>query len=274
MRYIKRIDELRSVDGEAPRGGGDYLVLWSSGRLYIDPKMQRLPAEVQMSFPLGAQVHPGEKLVTLRPMDDWADLKIVRKLQQMLGDMVKAGIIDGSWECEVASGKETKRTLGSKRVRDILAYDASLSERIPIAFHGTTSKNLPGIERFGIAPTKRTGGEGRQNWDRGYAEQSGDVVYMTMDYDRALYYARHACEERGGAPVVIEVRDIPVSMVTVDDDFLNNMGSLRLMWMLKTGKDPAAGGTSYVQGIRMSGQFAVTQRIPPSMFAKIYKEKK
>lgn len=269
MKHILRIDELVSIEGEAPLEA-DYQIIWSNGKLVINPDYKKIFTDSDFLFPIAVNVEQKHKLLKMRPMDDWADLKIIKKIQQMLNDMKKSKLITDDWTCQISNDKETKRTLGSNKVGAILKYDANLTDIIPFAFHGTTSNHLEDIKRFGLTSTKRT--DAKKNWKKGYTHQSDDMVYMTMDYDRALYYARNACEENGGTPIIVEVKNLPVSMITLDDDFLT-MGSLRLMMLLKTGKSIDSNTTNYVQGIRMSGQFAVTQRIPPTMITKIYTDK-
>lgn len=270
MKHILRIDEFKSVIGEAPTDK-NYHVIWTNGEVFVEPDRETM-MKINGGWPLNFSLDPNKKTVYASPMDDWADLKFVKRLQQALTDFKKAKLITDDWTITVSDDKETKRTLGSNKIGAVLKYDSSMVDKIPRAFHGTSSYHIEDIKRFGITPREHTDVE--RNWKKGYTNKSDTLVFMTMDWARAMYYAHSACNklEKDGLkpnkPVVIQINNLPTSMVVVDDDFVSNQGMLGLMWLLQTGKKPDM--NSYVQGIRMSGQFAVNQRIPPSMFTKIY----
>ena len=81
MKHILRIDELVSIEGEAPLDA-DYQILWSNGKLIINPDYKKIFTNSDFLFPVAINVDQKHKLLTMRPMDDWADLKIIKKIQQ------------------------------------------------------------------------------------------------------------------------------------------------------------------------------------------------
>jgi hypothetical protein len=246
-------------------------IAWKHGILAVDPEQADV---LRMMFPLIFAARPKKKTVAVYPMDDWSDFKKIKEMQQALADMVRAKLITPKWKFVVGNPKNTKMTLGSTRVADVLKYDANFDRVVPHAFHGTSDHHLESIKKFGLAPPRY--GKGDLNWDIGYTEVSDQNVYMTMDFDRAAYYANYAVsslEKRGvkSKPIVVQVDNLPIEKVNVDDDFRSNMGMLQLIQFLHAGKkvDPK----NYISGIRSSGQFAYRGRIPATMIAKIHKVK-
>ena len=69
-------------------------------------------------------------------------------------------------------------------------------------------------------------------------------------------------------PIVIEVNNLPMSMTTADDDFQSNMSMIQMLAAIQHGK---LDKQSAIQSIRMTSQFAVKGRIPPSMITKVHK---
>lgn len=282
MKRIKTYDiyinELKSFTKRDQRAGlkGDW-VIWNNGDLVVNPTdKDRLTSGFRNAIIF--QVEPDKKQLRVTPYDDWADTKIVLRVQKGLHDMIRAKYIDDTWNCVIMNDKLTKRSLGSKKVKDIINADYSFADVIPYAYHGTSDYFLDDIKRKGLQPRNQSGED--EIWDKGYTNRSEEMVYMTIDYNRANYYADYtvaALKERGidSKPIVVLVKNLPTTNVVMDDDLITNMGMLQLLAFLDSGKskEDFANKASYITGIRQSGQLAIKGRIPATMITKIYKEK-
>jgi hypothetical protein len=260
-----------------PNEKGSELAFWTNGILIINPTQKDMMDTWQKTgggFGINMKVTPKKKTIFLSPIDDWADTKIILNVQKALKDMIKAKYIDDTWNCVIMDDKETERSIGSKLVKDIIASDFSYANKIPFALHGTSDYYLEEIKSKGIMPREESGS--KKNWPKGYTPKSIENIYLTTDYDRAMYYAKTAVEALEkknikSKPIIVVVKDLPTSNIVVDDDLLN-IGSLQLLSFLSSGKsaEDFAKKTSYITGIRNSGQFAWKGRIPASMITKIY----
>jgi len=247
----------------------DYHVMWHQGSIFVNPTQADT---LKVFYALHFLCQPKVGKVSISPLDDWSDTKIVRAIQQALSDMIKAGLIEPGWTLTVSDEKETAHSFGSTVVSDVIQLDANYAQTIPICFHGTSSDRIKDIMRLGLwsrrALNKLAKHRGQQNWTKGYTANSSDRLYLTTDWDRAEYYAAIAADAaekrgaKGAKPVVIEVRDLPVSYVSTDDDYETGQGSMNIMQMLR-GQDPSK--HDYVKSIRNSGQFSVLWHLPPSM---------
>ena len=268
MKHLKdfKLFELLSVEG-TPNPDKKYLVCWEKGKIYINPDQTQL---LHLMFGAVKMVFDdNKKEIEMQPIDDWANLKTIHSIQNAIKDFKKAKMIDDSWTLTVSTKEETERSLGGVSIKDVLKYDASYSRTIPICFHGTTDKNLKTIQKMGIIPSKH--GKGKKNWKKGYIEESKENVYLTMDYERAVYYAEMAAEaHKGTKPVVIEIKNLPVDNILSDDDY-KTIGSMSILQMLRAGSNNKRDKDNYIQGIRNTGQFAIKGRIPPSMLGFVYK---
>lgn len=270
MKRILRIDEfISAIRKETAKSDKPYFVVWADGELIFEPKHDDM---IQVRFFVGIHVDPIKKKLTIRPMDDWADQKIIRKVQQAFGDLIRVNAIDKSWTAEIGDATNTKRSLGSMNVGDILSYNADYGHVIPYSFHGTTTHHIDKIMKDGIL--SRTESKEKPNWKLGYTERSEGQVYLTIDFNRGKYYAQTAVDalkKRGidAKPVVIRLKDVPTTDIVVDDDYNSNMSMLNLLQAVHTGKK--ANKESYIQGIRNSGQFAVKNKVDPKYIEKVYK---
>lgn len=272
MKHIK-LFELHSLSDNSDLDMDTIYVLWNNGDLMVNPANdQRMQVR---SGAVNAQLTRSKHQIFMMPMDDWADTKNILKIQQMLRDLMRAGFIDDEWGFVINDDTETVRSLGSRKVEDILKYDASFSQIIPFAFHGTTTLSLPKIELHGIQPRSFT--RARPNWKKGYTAESHDRVYMTIDYRRAVYYAKVALDaikkvdkHTKAELAVIMVKDLPTSCIVPDDDWKNNVSMMSLINMMNTGKKGDE-GIEYIKGIRSSGQFALAKAIPANLITKIWK---
>ena len=225
-------------------------------------------------FGMGLQIDRKRKIVRISPMDDWADVKIIKKLQAALKDLIEEKVITEDWTGIILDAKLTERSLGSKKVKDILNFDSSFKDKIPYAFHGTTKWHLDRILKEGIAPRNVTTVD--PNWKKGYAKFSPKQIYLTIDYNRALYYANQAVEALKNkdvktTPVVLEIKDLSTKHLVADDDFDNNVSILQLVQMVTNGTtDEQEKG--YIRSIRSTGQFALKGKIEPSQITKVYDE--
>lgn len=278
--YTNFVNELKSFNHR--ENGGRYKdewAIWNNGDLYINPTDQdRL--SVGFSNAVSLRIDHKKKEINITPYDDWADTKIVLRVQKALSDLIKAKHIDDTWTCIIMDDKLTKRSLGSKKVKDILNADYTFANVIPYAYHGTSDYFLDKIKKFGLQPRDQSGED--EIWDKGYTEESSQNIYLTIDYNRANYYAYYAVDalkekyDIDSKPIVVLIKNLPIDNVIMDDDLITNMGMLQLMALLNSGKskEDFAKSASYITGIRQSGQFAVKGRIPASMITQIYKEKR
>jgi hypothetical protein len=202
-------------------------------------------------------------------MDDWSDFKQVKRVQQFIKDLIRLKWINKKWKLIIQDTKSTRLNLGGTTVAKLLQYDASFTKTIPICYHGTSDYYLDDIKLKGLTPAMYTHSMG--NWDKGYIDDSGKRIYLTIDYNRAKYYASFAVDklkEEGikSKKIIIQIKDLPISNVVADDDILTNMGQLQLLSFLHTGKTQLP---NYISGIRQSSQFAYNGRIASTNITKI-----
>jgi len=267
------LNELKQVYGEEFIGDKDeYFATWSNGDIYIED------AKKHTVFMVGVymKIYIKKKEVYTWPMDDWSDFKHIKRLQQALNDMIKAGLINKSWVCNVQDAESTQVTYGSNNVGDILKYNSHFTSVIPRAFHGTSSYYAKDIMKYGIKPRHET--TSIENWDLGYTDASHKNIYLTIDYNRAHYYAGMAVkalkEKKGikSKPIVFLIENLPTSNIKMDDDFQTNMGHLQLIDFLRSGGKPKV--ATYISAIRSSSQFALEGNIAPGQITQIVKSKK
>ena len=269
--YHDFLNELKSFNH---RDGNDDFAMWSNGDLVVNPSNDdRLSMGFRNAIYL--QLQKDIKTVKITPFDDWADTKIALRVKQALADMIKSKTIDTTWKCVIMRDKETKRSLGSSKVKDIINTDYSYADVIPFAYHGTSDYFLEEIKSKGLMP--RDESNVKKNWDKGYTNRSQENIYLTTDYNRARYYADYAVDSLKkrkitSKPIIIQLKDLPTSNVIMDDDLITNMGMLQLLALMNSGKskEDFAKKASYITGIRQSGQFAWMGRIPTSLITKIY----
>lgn len=214
------------------------------------------------------------KTITVNPMDDWSDIKFIDKYQLGLKELIKLGIITDDYKFTISNNINTTRSLGSNKVSNILKFDTTFEKIIPYAFHGTTTTYLPSILKNGLNPRSIT--NVMKNWDGGYLPDSSTKIYLTIDYDRAMYYAKHAVEAEWkinikSKPIVIRLKNVPLTNVVADDDYQNNMSKMRLMQLIRTGKEASVGGTEYIESIRNSSQFSIKGTLDIKFIDKVYK---
>ena len=275
IAYESELMELKQAIGvDRIKGDDKYRIIWSNGELFVNPTDKE--ALTGAFGGVYAQVEPKKKLVYSWPMDDHSDFKHIKKLQQCLSDMIKADLIDKSWTCNIQDAESTQITYGSNNVGKILKYNSHFTSIIPRAFHGTSDYYLKDIKKYGLKPRGET--TAIENWNIGYTDASVKNVYLTIDYNRAKYYAEHAVtaleKEHGikSKPIVFLIENLPTSNVVMDDDFQTNMGHLQLIHFLKTGQKPKA--ATYISAIRSSSQFALEGSVSPDQITQIVKNKK
>lgn len=274
MKKILRLNEFISAKrlDQAKIANKPYYLIWSNGKIIFEPTQEDRMSNPGLFTAINIQIDPTKKSIRLQPMDDWSDIKIIKKVQQALGDLKKVEVIGKDWTCVIGDANNTKRSLGSTVVEDIISYNSHFTDVIPFAFHGTSSHYIDDIKKNGIQPRSKTGTD--PNWKIGYTEQSPKRIYMSMDFDRAYTYADTAVEylkSKGikSEPVIIVVKDLPTKYITTDDDYETNMGMLRMLQVIRTGKKPSEGKHKYIEGIRNSSQFALTKPIKPVLITDV-----
>ena len=266
IKELKSIKNIEKVDTSK-----SYHVIWNDGDLVAMISGATPPLSLGKMFPM--EVNTPKKIVKLQDYDDWSSFKDILKMQQAVKDLLKAKLIDMTWKVDIPMS-DVKKNIGSLKIADFLNYDATFSNTIPKAFHGTTDKELASIQKIGVTPPSKTDREVLK-WDEFYGEDSVDKTYWSIDFDRAKYYAEHAVGvyDRMGIktkPIVIEVDNLPMSMTTADDDFQSNMSMIQMLATMQHGKLDTK---SAIQSIRMTSQFAIKGRIPASKIVKIHKVK-
>jgi len=261
---LKSIQNIDKIDTTKP-----YIIIWNNGDLVAMSPGATPPMVLNKIFPMS--VEPVKKIVELQDYDDWSSFKDILKMQQAVKDMLKAKLIDMTWKINIPMSN-VKKNIGSLKIVDFLAYDATFATAVPKAFHGTTDKDLTSIQKIGITPPSKTDKE-ILKWDKFYGPDSQDKTYWSIDFDRAAYYANHAAESYKkmgikSKPIVIEVDNLPMSMTTADDDFQSNMSMIQMLTVMQHGK---VDKESAIQSMRMTSQFAVKGRIPASLITKIHK---
>lgn len=253
------------------------LVAWNDGDIIVNPTAQD---SMQMSIKaftrntIGMKLKPSKKLVTIVDYDDWSSFKAVPRMQQAIKDLVRLKLIHPTYKIQVGISDAVKN-LGKGTVQAFLDYDSSYSSNIPRAFHGTTEYDLESIKKIGITPPSKNP-NAIIKWEEFYTEGSPDTVYLSTDYDRAAYYARHAKDlyKRKGIktkPIVLQIDNLPIDRVVADDDFRSNMSMVQFLAAVRSDKkvDP----NSYIASIRGTAQFGYKARIPPSMITKVHNVK-
>ena len=261
LKSIQNIDKIDTTKS--------YTIIWNNGDLVAMTPGAMPPLSLGKMFPMS--VEPVQKIVKLQDYDDWSSFKDILKMQQAVKDLLKAKLIDMNWKIDIPMSN-VKRNIGSLKISNFLNYNATFSDTIPKAFHGTTDKELASIQKIGVVPPSKTDQE-ILKWDQFYGEDSKDKTYWSIDFERAKYYAEHAVGlyDRMGIkskPIVIEINNWPMSMTTADDDFQSNMSMIQMLAAMQHGK---LDKTSAIQSIRMTSQFAIKGRVPASKIVKIHK---
>lgn len=264
LTELKSIKNIEKIDTTK-----QYHIIWNNGDLVAMSPGAVPPISIGKMFPMS--VEPSKKIVKLQDYDDWSSFKDILKMQQAVKDLLKAKLIDMTWKVDIPMS-DVKKNIGSLKIADFLKYNATFSNTIPKAFHGTTDKELESIQKIGVVPPSKTDRE-ILKWDQFYGEDSEDKTYWSIDFDRAKYYAEHAVGlyDRMGIkskPIIIEINNWPMSMTTADDDFQSNMSMIQMLAAMQHGK---LDKTSAVQSIRMTSQFAIKGRVPASKIVKIHK---
>jgi len=264
LTELKSIENIDKVDTTKP-----YTIIWNNGDLVAMTPGAMPPMSLGKMFPM--MVEPSKKIVKLQDYDDWSSFKDILKMQQAVKDMLKAKLIDMNWKIDIPMS-DVKKNIGSLKIANFLNYNATFSNTIPKAFHGTTDKELASIQKIGVVPPSKTDQE-ILKWDQFYGSDSKDKTYWSIDFDRAKYYAEHAVGlyDRMGIkakPIVIEINNWPMSMTTADDDFQSNMSMIQMLAAMQHGKVDT---NSAIQSIRMTSQFAIKGRVPATKIVKIHK---
>lgn len=262
MTLKKILNELLSVE-QIP--GNLTKIFWKNGKVAFDT------TDIEMLFDsIIFQVNKESKELYYYTMDDWSEIRSIKHIQQALKDLIRAKIIDLTWIVTIESKKNTIRSLNSNKVKDIIKIDTSFSSKIPFCFHGTSTEYLPHILKNGIVARKNS--KTKPNWEKGYISVSQNNIYLTIDYQRAFYYAQKtvtANKQQGiiSKPVVIMIKDLDSKFAITDDDYFTH-GNLSLLQFLRTGKKAK---DSFVQGIRNTSQFAYSKSIPVNKIYKVFK---
>lgn len=214
-----------------------------------------------------------KKLIRFWPMDDSSDFKFIQRLQNALKDLIKAEIIDFTYIVNITDKKSTIKNIGSIKLKDVLDYNSSFVRKIPFAFHGTTSKYLPLIKKFGLVPLNKLYSLGYeydvgQNFDKYYTDESEENIYLSIDYNRAADYAKLVSNKIGGSPIIVIIKDLDISFVDADDDIINNVRYAQLLNKLAGNKSDY---NHYIDSIKSNSQFSYKGRIPISKIHKIEK---
>lgn len=262
MKLKKILNELIDIQGNINNESEQH-ILWKNGKLFIN----EIPEDLNIRMgSIHGFLDSGKKTIKMIFMDDYSAIKYINNIQKCLQDLIRAKLITGLWDCIIENKKLTKQSLGSTKVKNIINFNTDFDKIIPICFHGTNSWFAEDIKKDGILPQKYTK---NKNWTKGYNNNSPNLIYLTIDYDRAKYYAEESVESfyrKTGMktkPVIFKIENLPTSMVSVDDDYLNKDMHLAFIQMLKTGKSSYK--DSYISSIRSSSQFAVNYNIPKSM---------
>jgi len=265
LNELKSVQNLDKVDTTK-----QYTIIWNNGDLIAVVAGARPPMSFSKSIPM--IIDAKKKLIKIQDWDDWSSFKDILRMQQAVADAVKANLADASWKIDI-SLTDVSKNIGSVKVSDFLAYDATFTKTIPIAFHGTTDKELASIQSLGIVPPSATDRE-ILKWDKFYGPDSQDKTYWSIDFNRAAYYARHAADlykkkRKKANPIVVEIHNWPIDNVTADDDFQSNMSMIHLVSAMQRGK--TINTDSPIQSIRATAQFAIKGRIPANKIVKIHK---
>lgn len=268
------LSEYREVHGlDTWKKSGTNYVLWRNGVVSINPDAQNMD-NISMAMVTGnvVNMHITNGNITIQDYDDYSSFKSIVAVQQAVKDLIRLKLTTPSKKLNITL-TDLGKNLGTTTVRALLDYDASYANKIPKAFHGTTTRDLQSIKRIGIVPPSKIDHEFLK-WDAFYAGDSPDNVYLSTDFSRAKYYAEHAAGvyKRAGiktTPVVIQIDDLPIDNVVADDDFKTNMSMMQLIAVMRTGKP--INPNSYMQSIRTTSQFGYKGRIPASRFTKIHK---
>lgn len=263
--------ELKNVfiDNNKPK-----YIFWSYGDIYDD--VNKLSINQRFNIILQFNLNYSKKLITHFSMDDWSEFRKIHLIQNALYDLIKAKIIDKSWNIHIVDKKNTKISLGSTNVWNIIKFNTDFINIIPICFHGTTTRYLPDIKKYGIRPRSKT--QVSQNWDSHYIEDSDKKIYLSFDFERAGYYAKHTLNrdddyyfDKGmknqSKAIVLEIKNLDVNGIASDDDYQSDIMSL--LSLIKTGKESHK--KNYIQSLRQTTQFAYMHNIPFNKIHKIHK---
>lgn len=173
IKLSKILNELISID-EIPK---DYkIIFWNNGKIFFDYEKN-----LQLSFDaIRLYIDKNKKQLQFYSMDDWSEIRQIKKIQQALKDLIKAKIIDLSWTIIIPDKKSTVRSLGSVNIKNILKLDFDFNKYIPYSFHGTSTRYLPYILKNGILARSKT--KTKPNWKSGYTEFSKFIKCFCIFY--------------------------------------------------------------------------------------------
>jgi hypothetical protein len=83
-------------------------VVWNDGNLIAQPTMN--PEELKlMGFkPTSLMIDYKNKTVRASFMDDWSDFKFIKRVQQMIKDLIRLDAITKKWKISISGDKATK----------------------------------------------------------------------------------------------------------------------------------------------------------------------
>ena len=203
------------------------------------------------------------------------------------GTLTIDGMVAGSYEPESSLLiKKVVRQLGLRSVDvqrmddnaedyEDRVYPHALLGRIPdVVFHGTSSRHLPKIMRFGLAPNKNA------NW--GHLAKFDDRVFLTSIWPYAMFHANNQTRNNHTVPVVIATRIPDRTRMTLDWDIAGAMygpdhpktaaaGYIKYLPSdPNTQTDDVQQYSSKTDFTRETGVFAYVGRIPSSFFTTFW----
>lgn len=217
--------------------------------------------------------YPQKNIIEFSYGDDRSDIRNILNMQKCVKDIIKSKILNINDSTKIkVMGDALYKSFKINNVKQLIDLKyLNFSHIIPFCYHGTDSYRLKFIKKNGILPLKQIDKKlAIKNFDKGYLKDSNKIIYLSIDFVRAHYYAENSTiiikekQKIKARPVVIEIHNLPAKYIVQDDDF-STMSMLSLLFT-----QDAKNKNSAIKSIRLHSQFGYTKSIPPNMFYKIH----
>lgn len=210
-------DQISELNVHGKKANGSHIIATGS-EVWILPSYE-IPPETGREIARYLDIAPPEDVGELRDFVEESDISIVM------------GSIDNNslWLSRVGvaqydpkSSVLLKKIVNQLKIRkveysDDMDSEYSVSKKKmtgttpDIAYHGTSSKYLDRILRFGLQP-----GESESNYPKIVSHD--DQVFFSTRFDEAKHHAEYTASRVGGTPVVVELRIPDKSKLQTDYD--------------------------------------------------------
>lgn len=227
-------------------GEHKYAAMWIdiNGNVHLDYQDGRQPKAQQI------KLNYNDNTIQLRHI---VGVHVYPRVQQLLKDLIKKGIIDSSWKIKGDSvGGYVDRQwtnipgdIETKTVGDLAQQSSRFTSQTEdlVFYHGTSEKDWESIQKTGLHPLGSSYVSAPGYESRGKYEDNKNLIYLATTLDGAWGYAKtkassvmmktmpkqYELEKYGSdcdrtiKPIVLRVRIPEISKLRADDDAVNGI---------------------------------------------------